>query len=487
MSSIIIKKYAPLFLIIILIGIFYISTIREGHNWDGDFSMYILHAKNITERAPYATTPYIFNPEYASLGPESYPVIFPLILAPVYKFAGINLRLMKIEIVIFFLLFLMVLYFILIDRVCTYPYIIAIIGSIGLNPFFWDFKDNVLSEIPFIFFLYLGFFLINRWKRHYYSGITREKKLMYAIITGIVISLAYGTRGIGVLLLVLLFYEAMRSKRFKLAIISAILFIFFMILQNLFAHKDTVYLKEFSISPRLIVSHLYWYIKGMPALWDNGYIKILRDMLFLVFSILSITGYLLAIRKEMGILELFPLLYAGCILIWPAFCGIRFFIPLMPLYIYYGFEGLRFYEERTGIRIYLPILLSIILVSYIAKYTTMDFGPIREGVSNIETIKLFNFIKENTNPDDVFIYKRPRILALYTGRKASAYHRPKDDRALLDYFYRIKARYAIVGKPFENGEGIDKDYLNLFISAHKDNFEEIYSNNDFKVYRIKTK
>ena len=39
--------------LIALIGVFYLATIREGHRWGDDFSLYILHAKNIAEERPF--------------------------------------------------------------------------------------------------------------------------------------------------------------------------------------------------------------------------------------------------------------------------------------------------------------------------------------------------------------------------------------------------------------------------------------------------
>ena len=49
-------------IIIIMTGLFYLLTIREGHNWGGDFSAYIHHAKNIAEGSNYKDIGYIYNP-----------------------------------------------------------------------------------------------------------------------------------------------------------------------------------------------------------------------------------------------------------------------------------------------------------------------------------------------------------------------------------------------------------------------------------------
>jgi len=59
----------------LFIGFIYITTIREGHNWGGDFSMYIHHAKNIAEGKSYQDTGYLYNPLNPSIGPKTYPPV----------------------------------------------------------------------------------------------------------------------------------------------------------------------------------------------------------------------------------------------------------------------------------------------------------------------------------------------------------------------------------------------------------------------------
>src|SRR6266851_6468514 len=53
-------------------------TIRQGHDWGDDFAMYIAHARNLANGAPYAATGYIANPHNA-LGPAAYPPVFPVL------------------------------------------------------------------------------------------------------------------------------------------------------------------------------------------------------------------------------------------------------------------------------------------------------------------------------------------------------------------------------------------------------------------------
>jgi hypothetical protein len=40
-------------LIILAVGAFFLTTLKEGHNWGDDFGLYILHAKNIAQGINY--------------------------------------------------------------------------------------------------------------------------------------------------------------------------------------------------------------------------------------------------------------------------------------------------------------------------------------------------------------------------------------------------------------------------------------------------
>ncbi len=48
------KNTWTLVVFILLFFILNVSTIKDGHNWGGDFSQYITHAKNIAEGENYS-------------------------------------------------------------------------------------------------------------------------------------------------------------------------------------------------------------------------------------------------------------------------------------------------------------------------------------------------------------------------------------------------------------------------------------------------
>ena len=75
-------------LLIIMISLFYLLNMQDGHDWGGDFSMYIMNAINIVKGIPYAQTGYIYNPDMASIGPPVYPPVFPLDSFAIHRHLG---------------------------------------------------------------------------------------------------------------------------------------------------------------------------------------------------------------------------------------------------------------------------------------------------------------------------------------------------------------------------------------------------------------
>ena len=154
------SKFLTAWVIVVLAG-FYLTTLRSGHEWGDDFSLYVAHARNVVEGRPYADTGYVYNPYFPSLSPRTYPPIFPLLLAPVYAVFGLNLAAMKILVVLLFAAFLGVLAMTLRPRLSP-PLVAGCLLVVGLNPFLWQHKDRLLSEVPFLLFAYLALYCLDR-------------------------------------------------------------------------------------------------------------------------------------------------------------------------------------------------------------------------------------------------------------------------------------------------------------------------------------
>ena len=200
--------------------------------------------------------------------------------------------------------------------------------------------------------------------------------------------------------------------------------------------------------------------------------------------------YLTRVRKRTFIIGtiLFPVLYLAPVILWPSFQGTRFLIPIVPFYFHYCLLGVgrmdAAAQRRWGTRhAVLVVFLAAVLVSYAGRYSTLQFGPLPEGIAKRESRELFEFVNTSTDPTDIFVFSRPRALALLTGRRVSGGYSPADPCRLWQYMREIKASYVITGPepdPFND----DAVYLRRFVSRFGNDFRRVMANGDLAVYRI---
>jgi len=471
-----------LLLIILAVGGFFLMTLREGHDWGDDFGLYILHARNITQGINYKRTGYIYNPDFVLVAPQTYPPVFPLLLSPIYKLWGLNLEAMKVGVVGAFLLSLIAI-FMALRRCLPWPYLVALLVIVGFNPFIWQFKDNINSDLPFLSLVYLSIFLIDR---AYQPDRFDSPRTLDVLLIGITIYLAYGTRSLGlVLLLCLLAYDLLKNRRptafaIKVAVITGAL----VALQSLFLHSDRAYAGLLSVRLSHTLSHTWEFTSELSGLLAGMTAGPFRLPLFVVMSGLAIIGYFTRIRQRITYYELFPVLYSIPLLILLQPIEMRYLFPLMPFYLFYAFLGIRAVSKTKEIETlaFLAILI-VFPIAYSAQYARLDYGPISEGITKTETQQLFDYIRKETREDDVFAFRKPKALALFTGRRASALHQDPDDQALWKYLRQIKATHLLWGP--SQLEPDYQEFLRSFITRNQDRLQETYANADFRLYKIK--
>ena len=236
-------------------------------------------------------------------------------------------------------------------------------------------------------------------------------------------------------------------------------------------------------------------MRELNSFWENGFSSGINKAVFILMSLLACLGYIRRIYLKADIYEIFFLLYLGAIILFPTFQGLRYLIPIIPLSVYYSLDGVKWLGERTNWKNGIFVVVIVIIgASYMGEYRTKDFGPMRYGINRDESVDLFKYINENTSEKEVIVSWKPKALALYTGRKVSIYPVEKDDTVLWTYFNEIRAKYFIIGPDyiFFGKHSIysydvrqPSSYYREFIKRNNNRFEEIYRNNDFKVYRIK--
>src|SRR5271165_3172400 len=141
--------------LVLLAGIacFHFATLTNGHGWGDDFAQYIMHAKNIVEHKPYAQTGYVYNRLAPSVGPRSYPPGFPVLLATVYAVKGMDWLALKSVSVVCMLLALAAIAALFWNELSTLSMAALLLG-VGLNPVLWTMKEQILSDLTFMMFLF---------------------------------------------------------------------------------------------------------------------------------------------------------------------------------------------------------------------------------------------------------------------------------------------------------------------------------------------
>jgi len=485
---------------IAMIGCFYLFTIRAGHEWGDDFSHYILHAKSIAEGRSYSDTGYIVNPLYSKISPKvTYPVL-PVVLAPVYKAFGLNVTALKMVVLPFFLGLLFVLFRTYRDRL-PFPYVLALVVFIGLSPLFWEFKDYILSDLPFLFFIYATLYAIQRY--HDASHRHWSFNLAYAVLVGFLIYVCYGTRPIGGLLIpVLIAYDVLSRKRLsRFAITTSVIAGSLIIVQGVAlptvgnSYIGWIYEHMREDVSQLVWSNLLLYAFGLSVPWENGYSRVIKYGISIVMIILAAVGFRKRIADGVMIHEVFFICYVLILLIIPGH-ELRYLFPIIPLYVLYGLIGAKQISSSVSLRSlrYVPIFVAIVVVlSYAAKFTKVNYGPIPEGVGRVESQELFRYIKEHTEPTDIVVFRKPRALALFTGRRVSIYPEPTDnpsswDQTAWDYFHDIDARYLVVAVP-RHAQGLKElreiEWVRQFVERCRDRCKEVFANADFGVYELR--
>jgi hypothetical protein len=131
-------------------------------------------------------------------------------------------------------------------------------------------------------------------------------------------------------------------------------------------------------------------------------------------------------------------------------------------------------EKLRGGRSFYAVVIAAVFLSYAGKYTTEDFGPDLSGPEGADAQGLFAYIEKHTGEDDVFLFFKPRVLSLYTGRPVAGWSNGAEHDALWAFAEEIGADYLIVNE----GEGD----LGGFVWRKGHLFSDVYSNAGFRKY-----
>jgi len=466
-----------------LIAVFYLATLRGGHAWGDDFAFYIHHAKNLLEGVPYTATGYIPNPSFPHLGPLHYPPGYPLMLAPVIAVFGVNYTAMKTEVILSFACSLVFMFFLFRDRL-PYWWTLLLIAAIGLNPFFWRVRDDIASDLPFLMAAYGALWLIQAT----YSKTKDDPPLALAALIGLVVYFASAMRPHGLMLLpTLVIYDLLKARRIRpflaVALTVAALGI---VLQMVVLGPDARY-AQLNFHPGWLGVSLLGKVKDYRAWWLNGYSNLLSYGLFVAVLATTAYGVWRSRHSAVHIYDLWAVFYLCSVIPYTALVQ-RYMVPVVPILMLYLFTGLYDLKDLLSARVARAVFAcaaALIVFSYGTRYARADYGPIREGMFDPGFAAVCNYVRSSTSPSSRFIFRKPRLLTLETGRAAGVYHQAADPADLWEFIHSIGASYIIVADVPDVEFDSDRNYLRGFVAASGDRLLPVYQNAHYQVFRVK--
>jgi len=366
------------------------------------------------------------------------------------------------------------------------PSKLLLLSLIGFSPYFFLLSQRIMSDLPFLLFCYIALNLMNV---QFNPPTSKEKKFIDYFLIGFFIYLAYGTRSIGIVLLPAYFFlSILKTKKFSAKSISNFCFaLFLIILQNYLIPETGEY---FDTIPNSLLSFITT-ITGSFNYYMSLFFRIfqvenyyLQSFIFIILIELFVLGLISRIKKGVSSFELFFLLYFAVLLIWPAFQFYRFLIPILPLFFLYLYEGLITiikFIKWPQLRIAIIVIASFfVFLNYMNTYIAILPRSITD-LEKVETKELFHFIQKETSSDDVILFFKPRVLALFTDRRSLAMAVPDPGG---DLFKKMKD-FGVTKTILRKGHHIEyQPELEDFIVTHPGNFELLYNNSEFFVYKV---
>lgn len=456
------------------------STLTRGHDWGDDFASYIMQAQSIlngnTGEFIERNTFTIFKSSFL-IGPVAYPWGYPLILTPALLLKGVHPLTLKLPGLVLFAGFLVCLYLLTKDRL-TQTESLLLVSVFAFNPILVKFLDQILSDIPFLFFIFLGLLSIMRLK---------PSESSYLVV-GTIIFFTFFIRTTGIILLAsflvhqaICFYHEKEDRK-TIFINSALSILSFGILWFItawvFPTVQGSYFEQLKgLTPAIFKENISYYFYlfesffGASSIWKYIYYALIPFFLIGVWTRF----------QEDLLLVIFFVFYFCAILFWPELQGIRFIFPLLPIFVYLVFQGMKAvttkvsenYRDVTlgAFHVFWLVVIGFFLFnSGSAAYVNLKDNRKINGPFDPYSSDVYNYIKAETPPDSVVAFWKPRAMRLFTDR--DTFMSTECDRLLL-------GDYAVISKKAENSQVPPDEIENCGLSIRN-----IFENQRFIIYEI---
>lgn len=467
--------------LVLLLGIF-LFNIRDSHDWGGDFSMYIIQAKQACEGEMGNLTGYVINPNFHDLAPAHYPPLFSFYLTPFYCIWGNNMHVFIIANSLLVLIWGLLIYVFLKQHTRKY---LALLGCLALvyNPHLLNFKAQILSDVLFSV-MTLGLILSYQKQSPWYY------KMLW--LTG---SILTRTAGIAFLPAAIVF-GALKMYRSRTTLnplqistelaIPGIPLVVCWIMNSSWTGASNTYMQFVDLHQMWEVFHLnYDYYHEILKHWMNlpTSFEWIPSVLQVLIPVLALIGLIGRIRKGFAFYDWLFVFYILMLLFYDyRHAGFRFTLPVMPILALYAIVGgtwiYRFirFLPRLVFSIIFPVMFLLLYIN--------SWADIREngqytlpGPQETSSVEFWEYAKSNIPPDALTVFVKPRVFALYTDRQAISPHKDiaiaNMNKLVHDYHPQFLLTQTDLFSP-----AVDQ-----YIEDHPQQIMLVYENEKFHLYR----
>jgi hypothetical protein len=472
-----------LLLSILLIPVFFINP-RKTHDWGGDFAQYIQQAINIVEFKSQNEHHYIYNEEHPMLGPELYPVGFPLLLSPVVALFGNDIPILILYMNFWLLLCGLAFYSVLRGYYKALP-AAALVLLLCYMPYLLIFKSEVMADLPFLFFILLAF-------RSYSKNSFNYSTALFLIIACLI--KPYGLS----LWLALLIDKLVRNWKGKESFeLKQIAFFIFCLITPMIVNRFIfgvpssleAYTNNFSFGNlgETILRNLELYYQPFDnylLLIDPAYETWAALLSILLFSLLFIGFSFRLFLYGLSSIELFILVHLSLLILFPSQAQApRYLLTILPFLFIIVNESITPMQMRWPFLKNWPIyiVVSLNLGFYFANipWINKNFTDPLPGPQMKESIECFTYLKNNFPKGEELLFKKPRVLGLYTGIDSYSNEPYQSLEELEIKFESMGTKYFLVNSHNHN-EALEE----RFIPAHNEKLEIKWQNEHFVLYHL---
>jgi 4-amino-4-deoxy-L-arabinose transferase-like glycosyltransferase len=462
--------------LVAIIASAYFFGLTPGHVFaQDDFAAYVMQAANLVEHRRYTDIRYVPNPEAPWVSPANgYPPVYPLLLVPVYWLRGLDLRAMKMATVFTFAIFLAAFAKWVRPMVSPRLRLVAVL-LVGLSPAFWNYRDLISSEFPYLMFSFLALLAIRRG-----SDVGRGwQQAGWALLAALLLYASYGTRTIGIALPGALLCAQLMRQRKPARFVMLVLGVFagFTMVQSVLLTSPRGYMAVAHFSTTSVLDNVASYAKSLSHAWESGFSQAAQVGLTVVFSGFAAFAFWKRIRE--GSLEAFyVVIYLGILIAWGAQIGVRGLLPVLPIYLTYMVLGITEAIEgwkKPKARALVAAVAVCMAITYFGGLRQRPWQAALANVNDTSAQELFTFLRSQTQPSDLLLFSKPRSLALFSGRAVGSLGVEEPAGESVRFVRENGVRFVI------QSSWTPAAYDQLLASGQ---FELVFGNGDFRVYRV---